>query len=109
MKIFVILMTYGSPKTLSGVPQYLKNVYGGREADNETIKEFKRRYKLIGGSPLIKITKNQASALEKELNKSAKGQTFAVKAGMRFSDPFIKDVIQKKASDADTIVGIIMS
>ncbi len=108
-KIFVLLMTYGSPKTLSSIPQYLKNVYGGRDADEETIKEFKRRYKLIGGSPLVKITKQQASALEKELNTTAKGQKFIVKAGMRFSDPFIEDVIKEKASNADTIVGIIMS
>jgi ferrochelatase len=108
-KIFVIIMTYGSPKTLADVPQYLKNVYGGRDADAENIKEFKRRYKVIGGSPLVKITKQQASALEKELNASTDDNTFIVEAGMRFSDPFIEDVIKKKASDADTIVGIIMS
>jgi ferrochelatase len=108
-KIFVIIMTYGSPKTLEDVPQYLKNVYGGRDADEENIKEFKRRYKVIGGSPLVKITKQQASALEKELNASTNDNTFIVEAGMRFSDPLIEDVIKKKASDADTIVGIIMS
>src|SRR5579871_988067 len=67
-KISVILMTYGSPKTLDEVPQYLKNVYGGRDADPETIKEFQRRYDIIGGSPLIEITQAQAKALEKELN-----------------------------------------
>lgn len=102
-------MTYGSPKTISAVPQYLKNVYGGRDADEDNIKEFKRRYKLIGGSPLIKITKDQAKALEKELNEQAVNQTFTVEAGMRFSDPFIEDVIIKKAHKADSVVGIIMS
>ncbi|HVA97131.1 MAG TPA: ferrochelatase [Candidatus Acidoferrales bacterium] len=108
-KVTVILMTYGSPKNRKEVPQYLKNVYGGRNAPEETIKEFRRRYKLIGGSPLIKITKQQAKALQKELNKQKLGTHFSVTAGMRFSDPFIEDVIKNKAKNADKIVGIIMS
>jgi len=109
MNIFVILMTYGSPKTLKEVSHYLKNVYGGKDAPEETIKEFRRRYKLIGGSPLIKITKQQAKALQKELNTQIKDSTFRVEAGMRFSHPFIEEVVQKKAKDVDMIIGIIMS
>src|SRR6185369_17356334 len=108
-KIGVILMTYGSPKTLKDVPTYLKNVYGGKDASPEVIKEFQRRYKLIGGSPLIKITKAQAKALEKELNKKHKNKIFIVVAGMRFSDPFIKDVVTKLSKKVTHIVGIIMS
>lgn len=109
-KIGVILMTYGTPKKLSAVPQYLKNVYGGRDAQEEDIKEFKRRYKLIGMSPIIEITQAQAAALEKELNKQYKNKvTFKVAAGMRFSDPFIADVVTDLAKDVDHIVGIIMS
>lgn len=102
-------MTYGSPKTLSEVPTYLKNVYGGREAPDETVREFKRRYKLIGGSPLIKITKKQAKALETELNNQHLGHSFTVAAAMRFSHPFIAEVINDKSANTDRIVGIIMS
>ena len=108
-KIFVILMTYGSPKTLKEIPQYLKNVYGGREPGTKTIKEFRRRYKVIGGSPLIKITRQQAKALEKELNWQITDHTFQVEAGMRFSHPFIEEIITKKVKNVDAIVGIIMS
>src|SRR6185369_5127184 len=108
-KIGVILMTYGSPKTLNDVPKYLKNVYGGKKPSPENVKEFQRRYKLIGGSPLIKITKQQAKALEKELNKQHKDKTFVVTAGMRFSPPFIKDVAAKLSKQVTHIVGIIMS
>ncbi len=108
-KIGVILMTYGSPKTLADVPQYLKNVYGGKDADSENIAEFQRRYDLIGGSPLIQITKDQAAALEKELNQHMQETRFFVKAGMRFSDPFIEDVVKEFPEDIDTLVGIIMS
>lgn len=109
MKIFVILMTYGSPKTLEEVPQYLKNVYGGKDAPLETIKEFQRRYKLIGGSPLVKITQEQAAALEEILREEKDGNTYTVAAGMRFSHPFIEEVITEQAEDMDAIIGIILS
>lgn len=109
-KVGVILMTYGSPKTLADVPRYLKNVYGGRDASQENIKEFRRRYDIIGGSPLIKITQEQAAALEIELNKQqGKNTTFHVAAGMRFSHPFIHEAISEIAEGAEKIVGIIMS
>lgn len=109
-KIGVILMTYGSPSTLDEVPLYLKNVYGGKDASAENIVEFKRRYQLIEMSPLIQITQSQAGALEKELKKQhPNGPKFQVVAGMRFSNPFIGNVVAELAQDSDTIAGIIMS
>jgi ferrochelatase len=108
--IGVMLMTYGSPATLDDVPVYLKHVYGGREASPEVIAEFRRRYDLIGGSPLLRITREQAAALQEELNStSTDGTTYHVTAGMRFAPPFIADVLPETAEDAQTIVGIIMS
>ncbi len=104
----VVLMTYGSPATLDDIPLYLKNIYGGRDPTPERIAEFKRRYSLIGGSPLIKITRDQAVALEKELNKDH-SKTFHVTAGMRFSPPFIADVVADFPRDINKIIGIIMS
>src|ERR1700730_13670941 len=84
--IGVMLMTYGSPATLEDMPIYLKHVYGGREASPEVISEFRRRYDLIGGSPLLRITREQAAAVEVELNRSSvDGTTYHVTAGMRFA------------------------
>ena len=109
-KVGVIIMTYGSPKTLDDIPTYLKNVYGGKDASPEVIAEFRRRYDLIGGSPLVPITQEQASALQEELNKQHPGDhTFLVRAGMRFSHPFIAEVVSEIASEVDEIVGIILS
>jgi len=59
-RVGVMLMTYGSPATLDDVPAYLSNVRGGRPADEALIAEFRRRYDLIGGSPLLRITREQA-------------------------------------------------
>jgi len=106
----VMLMTYGSPATLDDVPVYLKHVYGGREASPEVIAEFRRRYALIGGSPLLRITREQAAALEEELNRqSSDGTTYRVRVGMRFAPPFVYEVVPEVAEGADQIVGIIMS
>ncbi len=106
----VILMTYGSPATLDDIPVYLKNIYGGREPSAEVVAEFRRRYSLIGGSPLIRITNDQAAALQEELNsQSTDGTSYQVTVGMRFSSPFIADVVPEIAGDAQAIVGVIMS
>ncbi len=108
--IGVMLMTYGSPATLDDIPVYLKHVYGGREASPETITEFRRRYDLIGGSPLLRITREQATALQEELNReSTNGAIYHVVAGMRFAPPFVADVLPEVAAGAQQLVGIIMS
>jgi protoporphyrin/coproporphyrin ferrochelatase len=80
----VLLMTYGSPASLEreDIRTYLARVRGGREADPELVDEFTRRYRVIGGSPLIEITQSQATALEASLG-------WPVEVGMRFSEPSI--------------------
>src|SRR5438270_4502438 len=106
----VILMTYGSPTTLDDIPTYLKNVRGGRPADDALITEFQRRYRLIGGSPLLRITREQAAALQEELKRQqADGPEFHVVAGMRFAPPFIADVVPEAAAGAQKLIGVIMS
>src|SRR5947209_15928995 len=108
--IGVILMTYGSPATLDDVPTYLQNIRGGRPADEALITEFRRRYDLIGGSPLLRITREQAAALQEELNRQhPDGPRFRVVAGMRFAPPFIADLVPEVAAGARQLVGVIMS
>ncbi len=104
----VVLMTYGSPKTISDIPQYLKNVRGGRDPDKELIIEFERRYNLIGGSPLLRISQAQASLLEARLNEAGQ-RPFRVVAGMRHAPPLISQAVAEASLNADTIIGIVMS
>jgi len=106
----VMLMTYGSPATLEDIPAYLKNIRGGREPDEELIAEFRRRYTLIGGSPLLRITREQAAALQDELSKQHPDSPhFHVVAGMRFAPPFIADLVPETAAGAQQLIGMIMS
>lgn len=105
----VVLMTYGSPTTLDDVGSYLRNVRGGREPGEALISEFRRRYSLIGGSPLLRITVEQAERLQTELNGLKDGRSYNVVVGMRFSPPLIADVVRQAAPESGQIVGIIMS
>ncbi|HET7677721.1 MAG TPA: ferrochelatase [Candidatus Limnocylindrales bacterium] len=81
----VLLMTYGSPSSLDDLPRYLAAVRGGRPAEPELVAEMRRRYAHIGGSPLLRITAEQAAALEARL-----GAGWKVASGMRFSDPSVE-------------------
>jgi len=108
-RVCVVLMTYGSPANLEDIPDYLRNIRGGREPDEALVAEFRRRYGLIGGSPLLSITNEQAAALEAELNGLADGNSYTVVAGMRFSPPLITDVVRAAAPESGKVVGVIMS
>jgi ferrochelatase len=101
----VLLMTYGSPATPSDVPAYLARVRGGRPADPELAAEFTRRYAVIGGSPLVMITRAQAVALERRL-----GGEIPVEIGMRFSEPSIAEGLARLASrGARKVAALILS
>ena len=98
-------MTYGSPSSLDDVPRYLSAVRGGREATPETVAEFRRRYEVIGGSPLVAITTAQAAALEVRI-----GGRAIVRAGMRFSEPSIESALRDLAGEGvRRVAAIILS
>jgi ferrochelatase len=101
----VLLMTYGSPSSLDDVPRYMTAVRGGREPEPELVTEFRRRYEVIGGSPLVAITSEQAAAVERALGGDA-----IVRPAMRFSAPSIVDALQDlAASGVQHAVGLVMS
>jgi ferrochelatase len=105
MRTGVVLMTYGSPSDLDDVGAYITRVRGGREPSPELLAEFRRRYHVIGMSPLIEITRQQATALERDL-----GDDFVVAAGMRFSDPSIAQAAENLGKrGAQRLLGLILS
>jgi protoporphyrin/coproporphyrin ferrochelatase len=83
----VLLLTFGSAVTSVDVPAYLHSVRGGREPSPELVREFQRRFDVIGRSPLIDITTAQAAALERELADRHPGSGVRVAAGMLHSEP----------------------
>jgi len=98
-------MTYGSPDSPDDVERYLTAVRGGRAPDVELLSEFRRRYEVIGGSPLIERTREQAAALEAHL-----GAGWVVRPAMRFSEPLIEAALRELAARGVTeAAGIILS
>jgi ferrochelatase len=101
----VLLMTYGAPRGDDDVGAYLGRVRG-REPAPELVLEMRRRYRLIGGSPLIEITRAQGAELARAL-----GSDYRVRVGMRFSEPGIGDEIRALVAEdaAERIVALPMS
>lgn len=103
-KVGVVLMTYGSATTAEHVAEYFERIYKGR-ASAALVADFEERYRLVGGSPLVDITKAQAKALGELL-----GERYVVRAGMRHSEPFIKDMVAECVHEsAEVLVGVILS
>lgn len=98
-------MTYGSPASLErdDIRDYLTRVRRGREPDPVLVDEFTRRYRVIGGSPLVEITRAQAAALGGLLG-------WPVEIGMRFSEPSIAAGLSALVeAGVTTVAAIILS
>src|SRR5919107_3738740 len=93
----VLLMTYGSAANAEEVPAYLRSVRGGRDADPELVAEFQRRYRLIGWSPLVRITLEQGAELQRLLDATCGVGRYRVGAGMLHSDPTIDEAVARLA------------
>ncbi len=93
----IVLATFGSAVTADDVPAYLASVRGGREVPADLIDEFRRRYDLIGRSPLIDITRAQCAALQAVLDSRDGGGDTCVVAGMLHSDPWLSDALDTLA------------
>ena len=118
-KVGVLLLNLGGPETLEDVQPFLYNLF----ADDSIIRlpsavRFLQRplaqlistlrapksaegYRAIGGgSPLLRITMEQASALEKAL--ATRGTDARVYVGMRYWKPFIEDAVAALRRDGVT-------
>jgi protoporphyrin/coproporphyrin ferrochelatase len=101
----VLLMSYGSPASLEreDIRDYLARVRGGREPDPALVDEFAHRYQVIGGSPLVQITRAQGVALRHSLG-------WPVEVGMRFSAPSIADALRALVDDGvERVAAIVLS
>ena len=99
----VLLLAHGAPDRLEDIPEFLLNVRGGRPLPEPAVKEIIRRYRLIGGgSPLLKLTRLQAAALEASLRQATDREALPpvrVYVGMRNWKPFIAEAVCEVAAD----------
>jgi ferrochelatase len=88
----VLLLAHGAPDRLEDIPAFLLNVREGRKLPEAAVNEIVRRYSLIGGSPLLRLTTLQAQGLAKRLGRP-------VYMGMRNWKPFISDAVRQLSAD----------
>jgi ferrochelatase len=99
----VLLLAHGAPDRLEDIPAFLLNVRGGRKLPDAAVNEIVRRYSLIGGSPLLRLTTLQAEGLAKLLSRP-------VYVGMRNWKPFIAQAVLKiKAEGVERVVALCLA
>jgi ferrochelatase len=99
----VLLLAHGAPDRLEDIPAFLLNVRDGRKLPDALVKEIVRRYSLIGGSPLLRLTTLQAEGLAKLLGRQ-------VYVGMRNWKPFISEAVRQiKADGVERVVALCLA
>lgn len=63
----VLLTAHGTVEHLHELPEFLARIRHGRPAPPALVAEIERRYSLIGGSPLLRVTMQQAELLASAL------------------------------------------
>jgi ferrochelatase len=88
MQSAILLLGHGTVEATGDLPPFLANIRRGRPAPPELLQEIQRRYEAIGGSPLLRISRDLAKNVEAKT-----GQR--VHLAMRFWHPFAKDVLRE--------------
>ncbi len=91
----VLLMGYGSPSGPEDLPGYLTDVLGGRPPSSEMVREYERRYDLIGWSPQLRILRSLRAKLEHRFRRD--GRSTPVFLGTKHWTPHITDAILEAA------------
>lgn len=84
----VLLLAHGTPDSVEEIPEYLRNVTGGRPIPDSVLEEIKHRYSRIDRSPLTVITLRQGELLSQRLG-------MPVYVGMRNWKPYIADAVNR--------------
>jgi ferrochelatase len=106
----VLVMAYGTPSHPAQLEAYYTHIRRGRRPPPELLAELRGRYEAIGGrSPLLEITRAQASGLRDALRAAGHGDV-RVEVGMKHSPPFLEDTArQLAAAGVEHVVGLVLA
>jgi ferrochelatase len=96
----VLLLAHGTIHDVSELPDFLKSVRRGRPAPEALVAEMRHRYEAIGGSPLLRYTREQATGLEARLG-------LPVEVAMRLWSPRVEDVLPQLLTKGITRVCLL--
>lgn len=104
----VLLLAYGTVEPLDRMAEFLADVMEGRPPTPGLVAEMRRRYEAVGGSPLTRLTFEQARAVEAEL--ARRGRLRPVFVGMRHWEPRIRQAVEAiAAAGARQATAIVMA
>ncbi|KAB8139012.1 ferrochelatase [Gracilibacillus oryzae] len=102
-KIGLLVMAYGTPYKEADIERYYTHIRHGRKPSQEMLDDLTERYRAIGGiSPLARITKEQAQAIENRLNEKQDEVEFVYYLGLKHIEPFVEDAVKQMADDGIT-------
>lgn len=99
----VLLLSFGSPRSIEDVPSYYTHIRGGRTPSEGEIEILRERYRRIGGrSPLIDITESQKRKLQEAITRE--GSDTRVYFAMLHSAPLVTDVVKEMSEAGVTMI-----
>jgi ferrochelatase len=106
----VLVMAYGTPSRPEDLEAYYTHIRRGRRPPPEQLAELRERYAAIGGrSPLLEITRAQASGLRHAL-RAAGHDEVRVAVGMKHSPQFLEAATRELvAAGAEHLVGLVLA
>ena len=106
----VLVMSYGTPKSMDHIGAYYTHIRRGRPPEPEQLAELTARYEAIGGVfPLREHTDRQAAALQARLDRDDPG-AYRIYQGLKHAEPYIEDGVKAMAADGiREAVGIVLA
>ena len=86
----ILLVAHGTVANLADLPAFVARIRHGRPPPAGLVDELRHRYEAIGGSPLLRVTAEQARALEVRTG-------LPVLLGMRLWEPSVEDAFREAA------------
>ena len=100
----VLVMAYGTPRTLDDIEAYYTDIRHGRPPTPELLEELTERYRAIGHSPLYEITQAQARGIEERV------PNVRTYVGQKHAPPNIPDAVEQMAADGiERAVGLVLA
>jgi ferrochelatase len=105
----VLVMAYGTPRSLDEVEAYYTHIRRGNAPSPEQLADLVRRYQAIGGvSPLAERTEAQRAAISSALDE--RGVEHLVVLGQKHAEPYVEDGIARlAAAGVQQVVGLVLA
>jgi ferrochelatase len=96
----ILLVAHGTVASAADLPAFVARIRHGRPPPPGLVEELRRRYEAIGGSPLLRVTEEQARALETRTG-------MPVLLGMRLWEPSVESAFREAARRGLTRLALV--